>query len=307
MLGAIDVGSNAIRLVIGSVLTTGSNRTRSVEVLKKVREPVRLGQDAFAKGEITPKTAARALETFHKFRQILDDHGIEHLRAVATSALRDVKNRDSFVARVLEETGIRLEVIDGLEEGRLIHEAVASRVDLSGHDSLLIDIGGGSVELTISRDGRIKAVRTFKLGTLRLLQMLEAKGLKEKHLPALLHEKMAPVRAFLNERSKKRPFDICIGTGGNFECLGKLRVALLNRSSIHSMTHDELARLVEHLSSLSVRERTRYLRLKPDRADVIVPAATVALMVMEMAQAEFLSIPYVGLRDGLLTELASRH
>jgi exopolyphosphatase/guanosine-5'-triphosphate,3'-diphosphate pyrophosphatase len=300
-IAAIDIGSNAIRLVLGEM--TGH---RDITLLKKVREPVRLGKDVFATGEISKKTAERAVETFKKFRGILKEADVHHVRAVATSALRETRNRDWFVSYVQAETGIKIEVIDGLEEARLIYTAVASRVDLHDKNALLIDIGGGSVELTISVKGRIKGVQTFKLGAVRLLQILEERDLKEKHLKNLLVELMAPVKTFVQSATKGVPIDVCVGTGGNFECLGKLRVALLNRNSIFSMTYHELSQLIEHLGSMSVKERIQYLRLRPDRADVVVPAALVIHAIMGFIPVEMLSIPYVGLRDGILADLGSK-
>lgn len=300
-IGAIDIGSNAIRLVLGEL-----DKNHEVHILKKIREPVRLGKDVFADGVISKKTAERALQTFKKFKGILTANGVTHVRAVATSALRETKNRTEFVELVAKETGIKIEVIDGLEEGRLIHSAVASRVELENRNVLLIDIGGGSVELTVSQNSRIKGVQTFKLGTVRLLQMLEDRGLKEKHLRAFLQEQMDPVKAFLDSQIKGTTIDACVGTGGNFECIGKLRVALLNRNSIFSITYHELSQLIEHLGSMSVKERIQFLRLRPDRADVVVPAAMVAQTVMGLVPVEMMLIPYVGLRDGILTDLASR-
>lgn len=300
-IAAIDIGSNAIRLVLGEI-----DKHQNLQVLKKIREPVRLGEDVFATGEISAKTTAKALQSFRKFKTYLQSNGVQHIRAVATSALRETRNRDEFVRLVQKETGIRIEVIDGLEEGRLIHAAVASRVEMENRNILLIDIGGGSVELTVSCNGRIKGVKTFKLGTVRLLQMLQQRGLKEKHLKSFLLERLDPVKAFLDTHTKNRSLDVCVGTGGNFECLGKLRVVLLNRNSIFSMTYHELSRINEHLGSMSVKERIEYLRMRPDRADVVVPAGMVAQAVMGLAGVEMLMIPYVGLRDGILSDLASR-
>ena len=294
-LAAIDIGSNAIRMVVGEF-----DRNGAVRILKKVREPIRLGEDAFALGEISRKTADRAIQAFIGFRAMMHHHRVSFSRAVATSALREAKNRDAFVAEVKVASGIAIEVIDGSEEARLIHLAVTDRIDLKKKTALLIDIGGGSAELTLSVDGRIRASETFKLGTVRLLRMLEERGLKEKHFPTLIEENLQPAAAFLRKSSEGREIDTCVGTGGNLECLGKLRAALLNRNSIQSIGFAEFPQLIDHLSGMTVKERIRFLRLRPDRADVIVPAAIVAYKIMALARAESMSIPYVGLRDGIL-------
>lgn len=300
-IAAIDIGSNAIRLVIGELDDHGD-----IRILKKVREPVRLGKDVFAGGTISAKTREKALASFHKFKEILSSFGVHETKAVATSALREAKDRDSFVNEVAKASGIQIEVIDGLEEGRLIFSAVTHRVHLQDRIALLIDIGGGSVELTIADHGEIVGTQTFKLGTVRLLQMLEDKGLKEKHLPDLIQERLSDAKTFLKKTIGDRKIELAIGTGGNFECLGKLRVALLHKSSIFSMTRTELEELVAHLQSMSVKERIQYLRLRPDRADVVVPAALVTNAVMELAGVDILMVPYVGLREGILAALGAK-
>ncbi len=298
-LAAIDIGSNAIRLVVGELDHHGD-----IRILKKFREPVRLGQDVFHSGQISKKTTLRALETFSGFREILKQYGVEHVRAVATSALREAQNRTEFVQEVKSATGLSIQIIDGLQEGRLIYEAVAVRVDIHDKNALLIDIGGGSVELTLSTKGSIRATQSFPLGTVRLLGQLEEQGLKEKHFSKLIEDKFEPVRTFLRDSCRNRQIDVCIGTGGNFECLGKLRVALLNRNSIYSMTREELTKLSDHLLTMTTKERMQFLRLRPDRADVIVPAALVAQAVMDYVGVDILLVPDVGLREGILADLS---
>ena len=298
-IAAIDIGSNAIRLVIGRVDEHGD-----ILVLKKLREPVRLGKDAFADGALSNKTIVKALDAFKKFTALLKSEGVSRYRAVGTAALREIKNRDVFVQQARAASGLKIDVIDGMEEARLIFSAVAHRVNLRDKTALLIDIGGGSIELTVSSHGKIRATQTFKLGAVRLLQLMEDRGWKERQLREHLGRAMADVQSFLTDAIRGEELDLCVGTGGNFECLGKLRVALLHRNSIFSMTRDELGQLVEHLLGMSVKERIQFLRLRPDRADVVVPAAMVTQEVMRMARAEVLFVPYVGLRDGIMAEIA---
>lgn len=297
-VAAVDVGSNAIRLAIGEVGKDGD-----VKLLKKYREGVRLGHDTFSQGTISKKTMLRAIESFAKFRQLLKENRVQLVRGVATSALREAKNRQVFVDEVLKQTGIAIDVIDGLEEGRLIFSAVSRRVELAGARSVLIDIGGGSVELTVVEGMRARASRSFPLGTVRMIEQVRDLKLKEKHLPGLIEQYMRPVRGFLRENLRGKRVHFAIGTGGNFECLAKLRVALLSKTSIYSMTFDELSELTEHLASMSVKDRIRFLRLRADRADVVVPAALVTLAIMECIPTDTLHVPYVGLREGLLLSL----
>jgi exopolyphosphatase/guanosine-5'-triphosphate,3'-diphosphate pyrophosphatase len=300
-IAAIDIGSNAIRLVIGRVDEHGD-----IQALKKAREPVRLGKDAFGEGAISPKTVAKALAVFKKFSAMLKECDVRRYRAVGTAALREAKNREFFVQQAKAASGLSIDVIDGAEEAGLIFSAVSHRVNLADKTALLIDIGGGSVELTVSVSGRARASQTFKLGAVRLLQLMADRGWKERQLRDHLGRAMADAQAFLAEALRGEEVDLCIGTGGNFECLGKLRVALLHRNSIFSMTRDELSQLIEHLIGMSIKERVQFLRLRPDRADVVVPAALVTQEVMRMARSEVLFVPYVGLRDGLMAELAAQ-
>lgn len=298
-IAAIDIGSNAIRLLIGRVDEHGD-----IKVLRKVREPVRLGKDAFSEGAISPKTMEKAVDAFRKFARLLNQESVERYRAVATSALRESRNREDFLQQAQAASGLKIEVIDGEEEAALIHSAVAHRVSLADKTALLIDIGGGSVELTVSQDGKPRAAQTFKLGAVRLLQLMEDRGWKERQLRDHLAREMSDVQTFLDKALEKSEVDLCIGTGGNFESLGKLRVALLHRNSIFSMTRDELGQISERLLAMTLKERIQGLRLRPDRADVVVPATLVTQETMRLARVEVLFIPYVGLRDGLLAELA---
>lgn len=300
-LAAIDVGSNAIRLVIGEL-----DRHGDIKTLKKYREPIRLGKDVFKNGTVSTKSLERVIRTFEKFSDAIRSHKVEVSRAVATSAMREAKNRDELIKAVKFATDISIDVIDGIEEGRLIFSAVTHRVDLQEKVSLLIDIGGGSAELTIADHGKPISCQTFKMGTVRLLQLLEDRGFKEKQIRPIIQELIGPVKLFLNRTLKGLKIDHAIGTGGNFECLGKLRVALLQKNSIFSMTLRELDQLVLHLESMSIKERIQFLRLKPDRADVVVPAALVASAIMASGEVDVLTIPYVGLRDGILADLAER-
>ncbi len=297
-IAAIDIGSNALRLVIGNY-----DSHNEVHISKKFREPVRLGQDVFAEGIISKKTTQLAIEAFERFRRIIDQNGVSHVRAIATSALREAKNRKEFIDEVERKTDIAIKCIDGEEEARLVYRAIDHKLKLHNRNAVIIDIGGGSVEIIISIEGRVRGMQSFKIGTVRLLQMMQERQIKEKNIQVLLNEKMVEVRKFINDTVKTKKIDLCVGTGGNFECLGKLRVALLNKTSIYSMSAHELDELQTHLMGMTIKERIQFLRIKSDRADVIVPASLLGLMIMNFADCEFLSIPFVGLRDGVLLEL----
>jgi exopolyphosphatase/guanosine-5'-triphosphate,3'-diphosphate pyrophosphatase len=298
-VAAIDIGSNAIRLVIGEF----DQASQTLRLLRKLREPLRLGRDVFANGSISDKTMSQAVEVFSKFRQLIDAYSVKNSRAVATSALREASNQDSFIRRIKSDAGIQISVIDALEEARLIHEAVAAQVNLHHKLAILLDIGGGSVEITISSNGKIRATESFSLGTVRLLQKLDELKLKEKHLKTWINENFQSVADLIAKHTRQEKVDLCIGTGGNLEFLGKLRVQILDKDSTFSLRPKELGQILDAIMAVPVKDRGDRFRMRPDRADVIVPAGIVAHAVLEVAGTHRMLIPAVGLKDGILVDL----
>lgn len=298
-LSAIDIGSNAIRLIIGEV------RSRRLMTIKKFREPIRLGRDVFREGRISENTLREALEAFKKFTSVHGRFGVVACRAVATSAVREAANGAEFVERVLRQTGIQIEVIDGIEEAQLIHGAVQREVDLSRKRILLVDIGGGSVEVTFSESGMMSATQSFPMGTVRMLQMLKERHLAERGLRVIMGEFLAPLGHYLESHTGAQPVEWAVGTGGNLECMGRLKVQLLHRSPHTLVSLAELVEITRILEGLSVRERIENLKLRPDRADVIVPALVLVKTILRQAGIKKILIPGVGLRDGILWSLAT--
>ncbi len=164
-IAAIDIGSNAMRMVIGRADYDGN-----LETIENLRLPVRLGQDVFSTGQIGEETAQLAVDAFIRFRKVADDHKVEKIRAVATSAMREAANSDLLCDRILHATGIDIDVVNGDEEARLIYLAVANVINLKSRRAILIDIGGGSVEVTLSQAGNILSTESYNMGTVRLLQ-----------------------------------------------------------------------------------------------------------------------------------------
>ncbi|MBI5943123.1 MAG: Ppx/GppA family phosphatase [Chloroflexi bacterium] len=300
-IAAIDVGSNAMRIMLGRIVYDGK-----IEVVENLRLPVRLGQDAFTSGIVREETAQQAVDAFTRFRKIMDDHKVEKARAVATSAMRELTNSDLLVDRIARSTGIEIEIISGEEEARLIHLAVAQSVNLNDKHALLIDIGGGSVEVTISQNGNILSTESYNMGTVRLLNKLT--GAKNAVMPfhKLVREYAEAARHRIDREIGSKKIDICVGTGGNIEEMGNLRQKLFKRDSDHAITLEELDKLVETLSRMKVEERARKFKLKPDRADVILPASIVLQMITHEAKIKEVVIPNVGLKDGVLWDMAYR-
>ena len=294
LAAAIDVGSNAMRLGIATQDASGTPT-----LVQRYREPVRLGHDAFTSGFFSPQTIEDAIEAFRQFRRILDQHQIEKFRATATSAMRDSKNGNIVIKRIFDETGIDLQLISGEEEARLVHYSISRRVDLENKFTVLIDMGGGSVEVTLCDNGEVISAQSFKIGTVRLLEMLGQEG----DFNTLLSEYLDGTRKKLREQIGPRKADLCVATGGNASAIGDLAFQILETESADSISRKELKKLIKKLSKLSFEERIRDLGLRPDRADVILPAAMVFYEIMSLAGAKRMVMPAASLLDGIVLDM----
>lgn len=306
-IAAIDIGSNAIRMVVGQVTDL-----REVELVENIRLPVRLGQDVFTSGKLQEATIQQALEAFKHFRRVADDFEVTKIRAIATSAMREASNGYILSDRILQAARIEVEIISGDEEARLIHRAVSDAIKLNGKRAVLIDIGGGSVEVTLSENGTIISTESYNMGTVRLLKQLDGQKksgssvLSSHNRPfaLLVREYAEAARGRIDREIGREKIDLCIGTGGNVEELGKLRQKLFKQNSSEVLRMSELQELIEKINDLSIKERIRKLKLRPDRADVILPAAIVLQLIARETGAKQINIPNVGLKDGLLAEIA---
>lgn len=320
-LAAIDIGSNAIRLRVVEVdpPTMGPDGPRFTafrDVLSD-RAPVRLGHDVFTTGRIEPGVIGAACEALRRFRAAMDGAQVDRYRAVATSAAREAQNGDVFVERAEREAGVHVEIIEGVEEARLVHLAVSERFDLRGRTAALIDIGGGSTELTVLRaasgDDRPTAAfsRSLPIGTVRMVEsFLEGRGpidgvhrsLLDEYVDRVFGEAVPEVMEVTEGR-----VDLLLGTGGNIETLADLcpvQGAFQEGRAIEVAAMDKL--LLE-LCDKSVDERAARWGLRPDRADTIVPAATILSRIARAFGRGSIAAPGVGLKEGVLVDLARRH
>nr|BFD58727.1 Ppx/GppA family phosphatase [Bdellovibrio sp. CKG001] len=295
-VSAIDIGSNAIRMMVADVHPQAPH----LHIVKKFRAAVRLGHDVFTQGLITPASLEIAKATFHRYALTNQELGVQQCRAVATSASREAKNQKEFVDLIYKTSGIQIEVINGTEEGRLIHLAVRRELDLDNRKTMLIDIGGGSVEVTFSQGATMLATKSFPMGTVRVLENLAKRNLTENHLNIMMGEFITALGEHIYKNCDLDPVDFAIGTGGNLECLGQLKVQLLKKSPHTFLTLPELSEIIVRLRALKIKERIEKLNLRPDRADVIVPAAMLVETIMRQAETHKILIPSVGLRDGLI-------
>lgn len=296
-LAAIDIGSNAIRMIIVEVHAGGFTP------IKKYRFPIRLGADVFKNGKISAKNLKESARTFEKFSKVTEKYGITKLRAVGTSALREASNGSAFVELMRRKSGIKVELIDGKVEAQWVHRAVRQEVGLEQNRAVLIDIGGGSVEVTFSILGKIEATQSFPFGTVRTLELLKRRHLEEAQINLIIGDFIRPLSQFVHSSMPDHRLDFAVGTGGNLETLGKLKPILLGRSSKSEMTDLELEQIIQKLRKMSVKDRIAKLEMRPDRADVIVPAALVVQAILRQASVHRLLMPAVGLKDGILLSL----
>jgi len=301
-IAAIDMGSNAIRFYV--VETAGDS---SYRVLENLREPIRLGGDVFLKGTIREENIRKAEAAFRRFRQLLKGHGVQTVRAVATCATREASNADLLLSRLERASGIRVEVISGDEEARLIAQAVGKRIPLGKKSAMIVDLGGGSVEITFVENGRITLTDSHNFGAVRLLDMLSSAEEDLRSAGQLLGEYMDLVGRKLSRRGNGKKAALFIATGGNIESIAAIPDA-------HAEPHPDypetvriragnLRRLMEELSGMSLKSRMERFGLREDRADVILPACFVYHRIAELNGSEEILVPRVSLKDGLVQEI----
>ena len=275
----------------------------SYEVVVRRRVSVRLGHRVFTEGKLDDETLAQGAAAFRDFRAEMDALGVERYRAVATSATREAANRDRFLDRIRAESDIELEPITGDEEARLVHLAVGRRIDLSRGRWMLVDLGGGSVEVSLVDHERILWSHSHRVGTVRLLETLEAAEGCHDTLRQWVARQLEPL---VVPRPANRRVPVALATtGGNVESIARLALAYVDPLKIAVLSLRRLEAVIQMLSSMSVAERIRDLRLRPDRADVILPAALVYRYFAKLAQADRIVVPAVGLKEGVLLEVAT--
>lgn len=284
-LAAIDIGSNAARILIKSVENT--NDAQHIKKLQFLRIPLRLGMDVFGSGEIGEEREEMLLRTMKIFRQLLILYDVKAYRICATSAFREAKNGNKVLKRVMKETKLRIDIISGEEEARTIRDNYSSDGNL-----LYMDVGGGSTELSLVCDGKVIAGRSFNIGTIRMLN--------ECVSPELWQEMQDTVLSLTKGVENVR----IVGSGGNINKL--YRLAPKKERVKETLRVDTLSRLYTRLSALSVEQRMIEYDLRPSRADVIVPAAQLFLMVARLVGADTILVPTVGLADGIINELAAK-
>lgn len=285
-LAAIDIGSNAARLLINEVITLNNGETEFQKV-NLVRVPLRLGFDVFEKGSITKERMKMTVETMKAFGHLLRVYDVKHITAAATSAMRDASNSAELIRRVKLETGIQVKIISGEEEAFILYEShIAEHLDKE-HAYMYIDVGGGSTEVTIFNKGEVTFKESFNVGTIRLL-----KGkVKDDYWDYM--------KETVREKTKKLSNIIAIGSGGNINKI----FSLSKRKEGKPLSLELLKDYYKEFSLLTIEERMHLYEMREDRADVIVPALLIYTSIMRWAGAEEIHVPKIGLADGLIHHL----
>ncbi len=298
-IASIDVGTNAIRFF--AVEMEGDSVSR---VLSEARFPVRFGHGVFSAGRISADASAQALDGLERAAVQMKELGIQKYRAVATSAVRESPNRRELVRAVKRRTGISLEVISGSEEIRLVQVAVTRRLLLGTDQWILVELGGGSVEVALVTSARILWSETHAMGAVRLLELFAPGGKETPDFLELLSEYSATIR--LSPRVREAKACGFIGTGGNIEVLARIANGAAEEGDVRKLPVKGLRAAMEKLSRMTMQERMSAYDLRPDRADVIVPAAVVYSQLAELLGVSEIVVPGGGIREGIIFDLADK-
>ena len=298
IFGAVDIGANSVRLKIAKLV-----RSRFV-VLHEDREVTRLGECVFRTGALDPEAMANAVRVLRRFHRATQNYGVERVRVVATSALRDAQNASAFIEWVFASTGWHVEVITGLEEGRLIHLGVLSNTRLGASRMLLIDLGGGSCELTVSSQGQIERIYSLPLGAVRLTRdFLTNDPPKRQELEQLrdfIREEIVRVR----EKLLRRRIGLTVATSGTPAALSEAWAAEQGAPT-NIVPRDGLQRLAKRISKMSLEQRRAVVGIGPRRAEIVIAGAAVfSELLTELNLPSFRYLPW-GLRDGMLAQMAA--
>lgn len=287
--GAIDIGSNAVRLLIKKVSRKESTGEDKFSKILLLRVPLRLGFDVFEKGEISPVKGERMRRLMKAYRHLMKIYEVESFRACATSAMRDAKNGKAIIKKIRKTTGIHIEIIDGQEEAQMIYNNhVECREDQNGN-YMYVDVGGGSTEINLLIEGKLVYSKSFNIGTVRIL----TGGVTE----AAWHQ----MRDEIGRVTKNHAEINIIGSGGNINKLYRLiekKDKKRKRVPIASLQN-----MYDKLKVLTPEARMETFNLKPDRADVIVPASEIFLCIAEVIHANYIYVPEIGLSDGIIDNL----
>ena len=284
-LAAIDIGSNAVRLLISSV--TENNAKTIFKKISLVRVPLRLGEDVFTKGKISDKNFKKLQKTIKAFKILMQMHKVYMFKCVATSAMREAKNSSKIIEEIFKKFNFKIDLISGKKEALIIANVFLKNSDTSFNNYLYVDVGGGSTELNVISKNKIVKSKSFKIGTVRSLN----NSIKTKDWHSF--------KDWIKKSSEVYKDIIVIGSGGNASKILKIS----GKSTNQIIDYESLEKINSLINSMSFEERVFKLQLNVDRADVIVPALNIYLKSLEYSNSKSFIVPRIGLADGVIRQI----
>lgn len=286
---AIDIGSNAVRLLIKRADLESPSPKFALKKLLLVRVPLRLGFDVFTDGEVSDKKRTNLVRLMKAYRQLMRIYGVDSMRACATSAMRDAANGPEIIKKIKKSTDIDIEIIAGEEEARIVYNNHLERSEIDPGAYLYVDVGGGSTELNFLDQGVLKNSASFNIGTVRILT--------DKVKPT----EWERLNEFLTRLHEENGEITIIGSGGNINKLYK--IAETKDKSTNSFSVDELGRIYHTLQPLTMEQRMDIYGMRRDRADVIIPASEIFLNIASLIKSKRIIVPTIGVADGIIDGL----
>lgn len=289
-LAAIDIGSNAIRILISNVFEVEGSQPIFMKS-EMVRVPIRLGEDSFTVGEISPKNIKRIIKAMKAFKLIMKINGVKNYMACATSALRESNNSEEIVKKVKKKTGIKIEVIDGKREAQIISNTTILDSIAQEKNFLYVDVGGGSTEFSILQNGKRMVSKSFKVGTVRMLN-------------DMVNDRVwLEIEKWIVTNTKNIDKINLLGSGGNINKLFKLS----NTKEGKPLLYITINTFYQELKKMSYDERILKYNLNLDRADVILPALEIYLKALKWSGASKVYVPKIGLSDGMIKDMYKKY
>jgi exopolyphosphatase / guanosine-5'-triphosphate,3'-diphosphate pyrophosphatase len=285
LLSAIDIGSNAVRLFFSNVFEKDGQII--VEKASLMRVPIRLGEDVFVKNKISEKKIQNLIKTMQAFKLLIDVNNPDAYRAYATSAMREARNSKDVIGRIAKASRIKIEIIDGVQEAQIVGAIQNLDMVSDFKYSLFIDVGGGSTELSLMSKKGVVESTSFKIGTVRMLNEKVKKS------------EWGDMKDWLLKFKKDFNDILCVGAGGNINKIAKL----FGRVPEKTLPFNNLEYALSHLKRFTLQERIELMGLRPDRADVIIPAAEIFYFIMKTMETKLLLVPKIGLSDGMVSLL----
>jgi len=283
---AIDIGSNAVRLLISNIIEE-KGKPAKFKKSSLVRVPIRLGADVFVNGKISPENLTRMEDTMLAFKLLMKSHKVVKYKACATSAMREATNGNEVATSIREKCGIEIDIIDGIEEATIIAATDLHEYIDKGKTYLYVDVGGGSTEFSIIRNGSKTVSKSFKIGTVRLLNNI------------VTDTDWKALKSWIKSNTEAYDRVEVIGSGGNINKIFKISRKAIGKP----LTYFYLSSYYQKLKSFTYEERITELDLNQDRADVIIPAMEIYLSAMKWSKSKHIYVPKIGLSDGIIKSL----